>query len=697
MQLDGPWSVRVADDDVRRDGIGLDADDSTWTQLDVPGHWRDHHEFVASNGPVMYRRRFHLEPPGDGERRFVTLEGILYQADVWLDGAYLGDPEGYFFPHSFDITSLARLGHDHVLAVEVTCPSGPGLRRTLTGALQRTSGIDPDSNPGGLWRPVRIESTGPARLDRLRVLCRDANDARAHLRLHARIDVVGPRPVTIRTVVDGATVAEQSRSLAAGSNEVAWDVDVADPQLWWPWSLGSQPLTEVVVEVLVEGVVSDRRRVRTGLREVALQEWVFSINGERLFTKGAVVAPTSASLAATDPADVARIVASARDAGLDLIRVAGHVARRELYEAADEAGMLVWQELPLVHSVARTARRQVLRQAREMVDALGHHPSIVLWCAHDEPDDPDRRPPSLVGRLARQHIPTWNSLVLDRWTRRTLEAADETRPAIAHSGVPPQPPTLEGTDGHLWFGWEYGQFRDLDAFAATMPRMVRFVGAFGAASVPTSAEFMSPGRWPDLDWDHLRAHHDLDLARLELHTPRADHVSFDSWRDATQQYQAELLRHHIESLRRLKYRPTGGFCIDRWNDPGPTVSTSVIDHAHRAKAALRHVIDACRPVIVVAERLPDRLAVGSAVTLEVHVVSDLRRPLDDLVCSAVLRWSGGEHRWSWSGSVPPDSCVRVGAVRFVTPDAVGPIELDLTLEHAEVAATNRYAGRIVES
>ena len=30
---------------------------------------------------------------------------------------------------------------------------------------------------------------------------------------------------------------------------------------------------------------------------------------------------------------------------------------------------------------------------------------------------------------------------------------------------------------------------------------------------------------------------------------------------ATQHYQANLLRHHIETLRKLKYRPTGGFCL----------------------------------------------------------------------------------------------------------------------------------------
>ena len=112
MELRGRWVARPADDDVRRECVGLDVDDSGWDDVPVPGHWRNSPAFAEQDGPLLYRHHFHLDPPAAGERRFVTLEGVLYQADVWLDGAYLGDPEGYFFPHSFDITS--QIGRAHV-------------------------------------------------------------------------------------------------------------------------------------------------------------------------------------------------------------------------------------------------------------------------------------------------------------------------------------------------------------------------------------------------------------------------------------------------------------------------------------------------------------------------------------------------------------------------------------------------------
>ena len=74
----------------------------------------------------------------------------------------------------------------------------------------------------------------------------------------------------------------------------------------------------------------------------------------------------------------------AREAGLNLLRVHAHVGRPELYEAADGLGVLLWQDMPL-HRGYSGVRRQAARQAAAAVDLLGHHPSIVVWCGHDEP------------------------------------------------------------------------------------------------------------------------------------------------------------------------------------------------------------------------------------------------------------------------------------------------------------------------
>ena len=137
MDLSGTWRAALADDDLRRVAFGLGYDDTAWEPIEVPGHWRSRPAFATSDGPLIYRTPFELDPGPPGARHWVVLEGAFYQADVWMDGAYLGDQEGYFFPHAYDITDLARLGREHVLAVEVANPPQRDKRskRTITGVF----------------------------------------------------------------------------------------------------------------------------------------------------------------------------------------------------------------------------------------------------------------------------------------------------------------------------------------------------------------------------------------------------------------------------------------------------------------------------------------------------------------------------------------------------------------------------------
>ncbi|HET9601024.1 MAG TPA: hypothetical protein VFP08_05515 [Acidimicrobiales bacterium] len=703
MDLSGTWRAAAADDDLRRGALGLDFDDDGWESVPVPGHWRSVPAFASSDGPLLYRTRFELDPGPAGARHWVVLDGVFYQADVFLDGAYLGDPEGYFFPHSYEITDLARLAPEHVLAVEVACsrPQDRRVKRNLTGIFQHWDCIDPAWNPGGLWRGVRVERTGPVRSNRMRVLCHDAEPARANLMVRADLDSDDSRTVRIRTTVDGKIEREREHSLAKGLNSVEWTFGVDNPRLWWPRALGDQPLVTLEVTVTADHEPSHARSVCTGLRRVAMHRWVLSVNGERLFLKGANAGPTRMALAEATPDELRRDVALAADAGLDLLRVHGHITRPEFYEAADELGMLVWQDMPLQWGYARSVGRQAARQAAEAVDLLGHHPSVAIWCGHNEPIALDVRPGepvntrrNAVDLVSGQELPSWNRSILDARIKRTLERADGTRPVIAHSGVAPHLPQLDGTDSHLYFGWYHGDERDLPGFAAAWPKMVRFVSEFGAQAVPTHAEFMAPGDWPDLDWDHLARRHSLQKTVFDERVPPDDHATFAGWQEATQRYQARLLRHHIETLRRLKYSPTGGFCLFSLADAAPAVTWSILGHDRSAKRAYYAVAEACRPVIVVADRIPSGVVPGETLGLDVHVVSDRRSAIPDASVSAVLSWPGGDQRWRWRGTIAADACVRVGTIQVVVPDAPGALMLDLELVAGDEAATNRYESRI---
>lgn len=699
MELDGRWVARAATDDIRRFGIGLDADDSDWDEIAVPGHWQHTPAFAEHDGPLMYRHRFRADAPTAGRRRWITLDGVMYQSDAWLDGAYLGDAEGYFFPHSFDITQLVGIGEEHVLAVEVACSPQGEARTNITGVLQAWDGLPHGWNPGGLWRKVRLYDTGPIRIDRLRVLCRDADERSAHVLISATFDSDAPHDLTVVTRRDGDIVDEQVSMVAAGLNELEWSVDIRNPDLWWPRELGDQPLTEFTVEVLVDGEKSDQRIRRVGLRQIQWNDWVFAVNGERLFLRGVNMMPITVGVADTTDELIDRELAHVVDLGLNTIRVHGHIGRRCLYDRADELGLLILQDFPLERTQARSVRARAVTQAGVAVDQLAHHPSVALWSAHNEPADttivPARDWRSRVRDIAAQQLPSWNKSVLDRWVKRTFERADPSRPAIAHSGVVAHLPQLDGTDSHLWFGWRSGEARDLVDRAKRLPRSVRFVSEFGPDSVPDAAPFIAEQLedrdWPNLDWDDLATRYGYQRELMESQFPPAEQESFEAWRDVTQLYQSHVLKVQIETLRRLKYRPTGGFCFSTLSDPSPNISSSVLDHTRSPKDAYATVADACRPVIVVADLPPDWINPGDRLELDLHLVNDLRVPITEASVEATASWAGGSASWTFAGPVESDDVVKVGTLQMTVPETLGELAIELVARDGEVViAGNRY-------
>jgi beta-mannosidase len=701
MELGGRWQATLADDDLRRHFPDPDLDDRDWAEIAVPHHWRSHEAFAASDGPIVYRRRFEApgpDPLTPGRRTWLQFDGLFYQGDAWLDGAYLGDTEGYFFPHCFEVTELLAERSEHLLALELTCdrPRDKTAKRNLTGVFQDWDCFDQDWNPGGIWRPVRLFETGAVRIAGLRVLCIDAGEQRATVEIRATLEASEAGTISMTTTIGrtgGVTAAaniEAEHSLAAGRNEVRWRLPVEQPDLWWPHALGGQPLYDVTVSVGPADDASDTRTVRTGLRRFQMKNFVATVNGERLFLKGANQGPVRRELGEATPEQLEGDVLLAREAGLDLLRVHGHVTRPEFYDAADRHGVLLWQDLPLQWGYSGV-RAQAVRQAAEAVGVLGHHPSLAVWCGHNEPlaiTHPARRRQF----LARQFLPTWNKSILDRSIHRALEKADGSRPVVAHSGVLPHP--AWGTDSHLYYGWYLGEEREFPTVLARVPVLARFVSEFGAQAVPAEAAFCQPERWPDLDWPTLESKYCLQKEQFDRYVPPAAFATFTAWRDATQEYQATVIRFHIETLRRLKYRPTGGFCQFALGDGQSAVSWAVLDDQRRPKAAFAALTRACAPVIVVADRPAATYLAGETISLNVHVVSDRRVPITDARVDATLEWPGSRRTWQFVGPVAADSCALAGTITMSAPNVDGPLLLDLVLTWSGGEVRNNYVSRI---
>ena len=692
MDLGGTWRVAAATERRRRAFHEFDYDDSGWAAMRVPSHWAQAPPGgggadLAGEESVLYRHRFEgpQEPAGAsgaadgrGRRWWLRIEGLAQQGDIWLDGSYLGNTDGYFVPHELEVTEQLAVRSDHLLAVDATCLrfGDPDNRTLLTGALQdpELCGVD-DLIVGGVWQPVRLRSSGSVAIRHARAVCaevsipnhrgRGRGDGRtsARLELRAVLDVPGGGAVQLRTTVAG-TEHTHDHHAADGENRVEWHVDVVDPPLWWPHALGEQRLCDLAMEAMVGGDVHDRRLFRIGFRSVEMRRWVLHVNGERLFVKGANLLPTQRLLGAASPSEVANDVRAARKAGLDMIRPLAHIARPELYDTADELGMLIWQDLPLRGVMSRSVVGEARRQAREAVDLLGHHPSVAVWCAHDEPFPRAKRPsatPPAVSRLG----PSWNRDVLDRRLGRVLSRCDGSRPVVHHTDVPPHFPSLEGTTSQLWFGLHGGRAADLAPTLAMMPTMGQFVSAFGT---PVSAD------------------------------------------------QPEVVKTTIEILRRLKYRPTGGFLLHALADvgagPGRSESAAaggfgVLDSLRRPKPGWQALVNACRPLIVVADPLPQLVRAGDRLEGAVHVVNDTRADVEDMQVHARALGPDGRviSEQRWGGTAGADDCVLVGRIAADVPAGQpGTLTVELTLTAGApgtgpqsapaIIAANRYTTTI---
>src|SRR3954462_11114098 len=222
VDLSGRRRAHVDDGDLARRFVEPDFGDDDWPHVDVPGHWRHSPLLADADGPVLYRRTIDPVPLPDGHRRFLSFDGIFYFGDAWLDGHYLGATEGYFFPHTFEITRHTS-DAPNVGSVEVASPrqTDRTAKRTITGVFSHWDNLDPEWNPGGIWRPVRLRDTGPVRISWLRILCSEATETRGRLLLEVTLDSgPDPDPVPLGARLYATVTGPDGKTLAATSREV---------------------------------------------------------------------------------------------------------------------------------------------------------------------------------------------------------------------------------------------------------------------------------------------------------------------------------------------------------------------------------------------------------------------------------------------------------------------------------------------
>lgn len=73
-----------------------------------------------------------------------------------------------------------------------------------------------------------------------------------------------------------------------------------------------------------------------------------------------------------------------REVGANTIRCAHYQQAQHFYDLCDEAGMVVWTEIPYISQHMPNGRSNTISQLRELIAQNYNHPSICVWGISNE-------------------------------------------------------------------------------------------------------------------------------------------------------------------------------------------------------------------------------------------------------------------------------------------------------------------------
>ncbi|MFC7211486.1 glycoside hydrolase family 2 [Natronoarchaeum sp. GCM10025321] len=578
---------------------------------------------LAGADAVAYRTTFSDPRDADETRATLELNGLYGRTRIWLDGTFLGSHESYFTPARFEFEP----SQENELVVECRRPTD------AFGGIYETDLLPADRRVPGIWWDATVEPHGPVAITDLSVTPQLGDDGAA---IHASITVDAAEPVDDRITLSlrpegfrgGGTMERAHVEAAAGERVVVERrIDVRDPKFWWPRGFGSQH------RYAVHAKLGEQERVATtGFSRITYDEDGLLVNGRSVPARGFNVLPG---------ADPGETVERALDANANLLRAHAHVPSPEFYEACDEAGLLVWQDLPLTGPVEYDPERGI-----EVGSALGEacesYPSVAAYGVHDDPRSPFDTPLG-SGRVARTRV-RWRAwrTSFDRTSADAVADGMETdRPVFPVSGPPGTAPDA----AHLYPGWEYGTAGDIGWLTDTYPGIGDVVTEFGAGSLTDVDD--SPGV-------HA-AFEGLDGTPVE-----------------TQREQGRTLKHVVEALRRDGTDLLAAFSLQ---DVRPGGGMGVVDAAGHEKASFDAIAAAYEPVQVVADEPPTGGAVGLTLLNDTH----------DHV-SGTVEWVAGSRTGTVDIDVEPLSRASAGGAK-IDRDA-DDLRLHLTGDGLDVR--NRY-------
>lgn len=313
----------------------------------LPTAW-EAHEGADFDGVGWYRKTLTELGAADHEKRVrVTFHGAATRAEVFLNGSALGTHLGAWTPFTCELAGARCDGKD-LLEVRLD---------ELVG--HNTQGFLPIVQPhfGGLWKEIELDRASGPRLVRERLF---AFGEGSTLRYESVVaDGPHPEATTVSVAIEIAPGKTLRTSPApAGPGELA----VPGIEPWSPQA----PRLHTVHFVLsdAKGRELDRVTRKVGFRTLAADGTALRWNGAPLQVRGVLhwgfEPPGFAPNLAIDA--WRKQFRDLKAAGFNLVKACLWLPPRAFYDAADEVGLLVWQEYPTWHPKLTQAHRADLER-----------------------------------------------------------------------------------------------------------------------------------------------------------------------------------------------------------------------------------------------------------------------------------------------------------------------------------------------
>jgi beta-mannosidase len=419
-----------------------------------------------------------------------------------------------------------------------------------------------------------------------------------------------------------------------GRSLAATEVEIAKPQLWWPNGMGQQPLYRVTAELVAEEKLCDRRELEIGLRTVDIDRaplrsggsrFCIRVNGKEIFCKGGNWIPADAILARVNQKKYETLVADAKNANINMLRVwgGGIYESPAFYEACDRAGILVWQDFMFSCALYPDEDEEfcnlVRTEAEAVIRQLRHHPCIAPWCGNNE---------NIwgfaewwnQGKVAGDRdLRIGGSVVYNQILPDACRALDPARPYWPSSPFGGDSPNCE-TDGdcHWWLPFtmnpDINRRISHEVFDECRGRFVSEYGVIGPCHPDSVKQYLkheerhvNSRAWKE----HTNTFENATIpAAIQRHYADVAELDISKRTLFAQLFQASMYGRTIEALRFRKNDPTDdcqGALIWMYNDCWGETGWTPIDYYLRRKPSYYWIRNACAPTKAIVRRRKNAL------------------------------------------------------------------------------------------